>query len=358
MKYEFHAQFSLALRDSATQAFAISVLVGKREKHPSWKEIYQLQNTFEGINILAQSIITPYKELARMGTRLKADGYRYWIEYKANDFLKNQLNFVNDIGLRHSLPDLLQFPPGSWTVQITFTLRKPYLSKDDVDFYIIDNPVKKEWVFKVPYVAPSQWKGALRAAIMRELVEEQLEPEEFAKRRYRLVLLFGDEKGEEPGSIKGLAGYLDQMGGEEAAQLFRKMVRSHFGIPDDKPMPHLRGSLHFYPTFFGRIGLEAINPHPRDTGAGKNPIYFECVPAGTSGIFTLLYVPLDTGPKDEQSVQADLEAVASGVRAMLTTYGFGAKTSSGYGVADVLKNQSQIVPPDLEKVFWKAWEEK
>jgi len=59
------------------------------------------------------------------------------------------------------------------------------------------------------------------------------------------------------------------------------------------------------------------------------------VPAGTPGIFTLLYVPpVNT---DENTARADLKAVAKGVKVMLTQYGFGAKTSSGYGVAKIDK---------------------
>ncbi|RLB37493.1 MAG: CRISPR-associated protein [Deltaproteobacteria bacterium] len=370
MKHEFWAEFDLY--GTQDKRRAIEAFVGKQPLFSLWENI-----TDEAARQAMLAQLLPTEEECARRTKCKdyvkgKNGLQRW--YYAGDlrnprgvfqtFLYKRIRCMASIlglanhkaAINSPIPDLSIFPTGSWAMQVHFTLRKPYLSKDDVDFYIIDNPVKKEWVFKVPYVASSQWKGALRAAMVRELVEEQLEPEEFAKRRYRLVLLFGDEKGEEPGSIKGLAEYLDRMGGQEAAQHFRKMVREHFGVPDDKPMPHFRGRLHFYPTFFDRIGLEAINPHPRDTGAGKNPLYFECVPAGTSGIFTLLYVPLDAGPKDEAT--ADFKAVARGVRAMLTTYGFGAKTSSGYGVADVLKNQSQIVPPDLEKVFWKAWEEK
>lgn len=37
---------------------------------------------------------------------------------------------------------------------------------------------------------------------------------------------------------------------------------------------------------------------------------------------------------DEAIIQADLQAVVEGLRAMFTEYGFGAKTSSGYGVAE------------------------
>ena len=96
-----------------------------------------------------------------------------------------------------TLPPLSILPKGSWDLQLTFTLRKPYLSRDDMDFYILDNPVKKEWVFKVPYVAPSQWKGALRAAMTRALVErgQDLSDEEWIESRVQLTRLFGNEKG-------------------------------------------------------------------------------------------------------------------------------------------------------------------
>ncbi len=264
-------------------------------------------------------------------------------------WMGNILNLAKSHDTVHSsVPDLSIFPKGSWAIQVNFTLKKPYISKDDVEFYIIDNPVKKEWVFKVPYVAPSQWKGALRSAMVRQLVEwwnhleeEGRNPEEFARRRFRLALLFGSEKGEEPGSIKGLAEYLDRTGGKAAAQRFRELLKQHFSVPQNKPVPHFNGSLHFYPTFFDRIGLEVINPHDRKTGAGKQPIYFECAPAGTLGVFTLLYVPpVNT---DENTARADLNLVAEGVNAMLTQYGFGAKTSSGYGVAGDEVEQGRVL---------------
>ncbi len=273
--------------------------------------------------------------------------------YRRLRWMASILNFdVGEDVVPPSLPNLSIFPPGSWAIQISFTLRKPYISRDDTDFYIIGNPVKKEWVFKVPYVAPSQWKGALRAAMVRELVEwwqsqDKKDSKEFANRRFRMALLFGDEKGEESGSIKGLAKYLDEVGGDEAARLFREKVRKYFDIPEDKPMPHFQGHLHFYPTFFDKIGLEVINPHDRETGASvKGPIYFECVPQGTKGTFTLLYVPsyLSDKPEEAQNqAKRDLKTVLRGLYAMFKRYGFGAKTSSGYGVVKdatckVLKN--------------------
>jgi CRISPR-associated protein Cmr2 len=120
------------------------------------------------------------------------------------------------------------------------------------------------------------------------------------------------------------------------------------------------GRLHFYPTFFDRIGLEVINPHDRKTGTGKQPIYFECVPAGTYGTFTLLYVPLDLiGRREDvkEQAQEDLRAAAEGIRAMLTEYGFGAKTSSGYGVAKVEEKDTQVNPESWREIFLQGWKE-
>jgi CRISPR-associated protein Cmr2 len=213
-----------------------------------------------------------------------------------------------------SLPDLSLFPSGAWTLGFPFALLKPYLSQDDREFHILDNPVRKEWVFHVPYIAPSQWKGALRAA-MRQL-RGYTSWEQEAKDE-QMIRLFGNVKGEE----------------------------SAFSA----------GWLHFYPTYFDRIGLEVINPHPRDTGAGKQPIYFECVPAGTKGNFTLLYVPLGEVTKEE--MEADFWAVAQGLKAMFRVYGFGAKTSSGFGRAKVHEEQVEIRPEGLKAEWERVWGE-
>ena len=289
----------------------------------------------------------------------------YGEERPLDCFFSSQISsYLSDdaLGLLPLLPDPAMFPVSAWAIKLDFTLRKPYLSKDDCEFYILDNPIRKEWVFKVPYVAPSQWKGALRAAMVQELKwrwlglsDEEREKdeyvEEFAKRRFRMTLLFGDEKGEEPGALKGLARFLDDLGGEKAAQLYRERVRGFFK-KEEHPFHH-RGWLRFYPTYFDRIGLEVINPHPRDTGAGKQPIYFESVPPGTKGQFVLLYVPL--GEVTQEEAREDFRAVVQGIKAMFTKYGFGAKTSSGFGRAEVL-GKPEICSENL-KGLGEIWEE-
>jgi len=203
---------------------------------------------------------------------------------------------------------LASLPPYSWFLRFRFRLATPYLSKDDVPFYVIDNPVRKDKVLKLPMVAPTSWKGGLRAVLRSErgavcVEEERTDPV--------MVRLFGNVKGEEE--------------------------QDRFQA----------GRLHFFPTFFGQIGQEVINPHDREGGAGEQPIYFECVPREAEGVFTLLYVPFDMAdkpdewlhPKIQQSPSqiaiADLITVVDATAKLFTIYGFGAKISSGFGTAQV-----------------------
>lgn len=189
-------------------------------------------------------------------------------------------------------PNLDILPLGSWFLQFDFTLAKPYISHDDTPSYIIDNPVSTDRVFGLPLIRSSSWKGNLRSAVrqLKSWTDEQPE----------LVRLFGNSKG--------------------ADENFRA------------------GRLECYPTFFYRVGLEIINPHNRARKVGKNPILFECVPAGAKGTFSLLYVPFDligraTTEEISQQAEGDLRLVANAVREMMLTYGFSAKRTSGYGTA-------------------------
>jgi len=194
------------------------------------------------------------------------------------------------------LPNMDLLPTGSFFIHFTFTLQKPYLSRDDNDFYIVDNPIVRDKVFRWPMVRPSAWKGCLRHALW------QLGPQKEDKQIQRL-----------------------------------------FGSVKDNEDDGKRGCLNFYPTFFGESGLEVINPHERKTRVGKSPILMESAPIGSDGTFTLLYVPFNCIGQDEaeihQQVTEDLAMTVKGLSAMMTTYGFGAKTSSGFGTTtDKVKN--------------------
>jgi CRISPR-associated protein Cmr2 len=258
-----------------------------------------------------------------------------------NVFIDDEYKHLKSLGLLPTPPDMASLPPGSWFLQFTFTLAKPWISKDDDPFYVAEsvNPVRKDKVFKVPMMSAASWKGLLRWTAMHTrlvLKKDALSPEEFAQERFVQTLLFGDEKGEEPGQTKDFAAYLDALK-PEARQEYERLLRAYYELKPDDPLPHHSGRLMFYPTFFDRIDVEVINPHSRRTRAGTHPIYLECVPAGARGTFSLLYVPFDLIGKEDAEIQKqareDLQQVAEGLQGTFLTYGFSAKRSSGYGVA-------------------------
>ncbi len=272
-----------------------------------------------------------------------------------------RLKMMNDLKLLDPNPGeaLSHFPVCSFFLQIRFTLSKPYLSRDDEAFYIIDNPLKKEKVFSVPYIAPASWKGNLRWTTMymrialplaekkRELLDSVGEARaqeeykayaaELAEERLRHTLLFGSEQGWQEDRADGWTKYLDDLMKTQAKEKYRELLRKHFKVSKKDPIPHSQGRLQFFPTYLDRIDLEVINPHDRKTRTGKQPIYFEVSPAGAKGVFSLLYTPFDLVGNENTprtTVQKDLETVIEGVRGMLCEYGFSAKKSSGFGVAD------------------------
>ncbi len=181
----------------------------------------------------------------------------------------------------------------SFSLHVKFTLQKPYISKDDEGFYIHDNPVSKEKVFKVPYIRASSWKGNLLWAAK--------EANNLSEDDEKITRIFGNKKG------------------EESQEKLKK------------------GRLYTYPTFFNRISLDIINPHDRETKTGKNPITLEVVPPETDGDLYLLYVPFEMIGENEdrvkEEIKEDLLIICKAVRALLTEYGMSAKRTSGYGSA-------------------------
>ena len=302
LKHDLHANYALPAQDDQTQARGIDFLTGCIAAPPRrWPDLAEVKDAGARLCLLAQARIA-YTDRARVGQqRSKPGGLWHWIESgQAKAFFEDRRDrYLHPLALAPTLPDLTNLPAYSFALQFTFRLRKPYLSRDDTDWHILDNPVRKEKVFGLPMVAPTGWKGALRAAMRHKKEHTTL--------------------------------------GEE--QQDRQMMRLFGNVTDETREDAFRsGRLRFYPTFFTQAGLEVINPHPRASGAGKQPIYFECVPIDAEGVFTLLYVPFDLmgEPADKAHTELanDLTAIAEGIEAMLTVYGFGAKTSSGFGLTD------------------------
>lgn len=219
--------------------------------------------------------------------------------YQCKKFIKSQMEFLANLSLDEPNPNIKTLPKYSFFLQFKFKLKKPLYSHDDEDFYIIDNPVTKEHIFKIPMMRPSGWKGNLRSTMIKinNITTENCD---------------------------------------------NHLIKRLFGCTDEKGNIQKKGCLIFYPTYFDNIGLEVINPHDRTTKAGTNPILYEVVPKGSSGVFSLLYIPFDRIGDDDANKRGDsivcYREVFEAIKEMMTTYGFGAKTSSGYGVINKIEN--------------------
>lgn len=348
-------------------------------------------NPFTRSELLTSALPTPFKEIAR-------EHYRSLVREGYPKQIAEGLDWISRLGLEPSPIDgLATLPQYSFALEFQFVLTKPYLSQDDGAFYVIDNPVRKDKVFKVPYVSPTSWKGSLRAAATRGLLDtfsrllSATPPPNEAERatmlqalwaeRARRVALFGDEKESQAAFLnRWLASHILPKQPDRTAPERRKQVQEEanrlgrefeqyliqHGYRTEK-IEGRQGRLFFYPTFFNQIDLEIINPHDRKRRVGKKPILFECVPAGARGCFALLYVPFDRIGNEEadsekgvkslrEEVMDDFVLLARTLRAMFTKYGFGAKTSSGFGRARVLWKKEEGAKVQPENELWNEWE--
>lgn len=211
------------------------------------------------------------------------------------------LKFPNGLDLD---PDITHLPDWTWfAIDVSFTLVSPWYSKDDRPFHVMDNPVRKDRVFGVPFMSATSWKGYLRwACRMQAGLSDHLEKYDMKMDGWLdspwIHHLFGNEKGE----------------GEQ----FRS------------------GTLVFYPTWFDKIGFEVINPHSRTLRSGTQPIYYEVVPAGTKGRLRLLYAPLLGEIERDKLTPADfIDSLIDSIKALLETYGISAKRTAGWGTARI-----------------------
>ena len=235
-------------------------------------------------------------------------------EYRFSDMS----DYIPSSGILKIMPSYCFF------LQFKFFLSTPFISRDDEEFYICDNPVRKDKVFKVPMVSGSSWKGNMRWMAGKDIELKTEKPNEKLLKRIQLVKLFGNENEAEER-------YFNFLLSQEMVEKFKKEIKRWTNNGGLK-----RGRLNFYPTFFNRIGLEVINPHDRKTKAGTQPIYIESVPEGAVGTFSLLYMPFDLMGRPEGDVKneviKDMEAILPAIKRMMLTYGFSAKKSSGFGI--------------------------
>ncbi|ADG12837.1 protein of unknown function DUF324 [Methanocaldococcus infernus ME] len=283
----------------------------------------------------------------------------------------------------------LNLPKYSFGIWIKFKLNAPYFSKDDDEFYIIQNPIIKDYAFKVPMVRPSSWKGALANTFREILKEKDLSEKRILIESYLRIFGAGSEE------IKTIENYLKEKSknldklkksiinfilfelgltldietinkiknANSETQLFEnlkdKISEKLEDLKKDKFYPtefqtH-KGRLIIFPTYFDQLSLEIINYHDRRKRAGINPVYYEVVPKEAEGILQMVYVPYDgllkSGDELKKEMEQDLKYLCQAIN-KLAGLGIGAKTKLGWGrfeleekfclVLSNLENESEI----------------
>jgi len=306
----------------------------------------------------------------------------------SNNPIQKIQNISGIITDKNNIKDLIEkLPKYSFTVWVKFRLLDPYFSRDDDEFYIIQNPVLKEHVFKVPMVRGSSWKGALAGAFKKLLNEIDNE-------KYKIIESYLRIFGAGSDSIKGIESYLkeksknledfknnilefmlfelgmkvkkediDEIRKENNESKLIQKLRSKISNKLEKSQSNLpiefqthKGRAIFYPTYFERISLEIINPHDRRKRAGTVPIHYEVVPKDTEGILQIVYIPFDGVLKKDdelkEEVKQDLEWLCKAIEG-LADEGIGAKTKLGWGRFEI--NEKYLCIKDNTNFQVQGW---
>ena len=264
-----------------------------------------------------------------------------------------------------------QLIPYSFGILVEFKLKQPYFSRDDEEFYLIQNPVLKEKVFKVPMIRGSGWKGALANA-GRELIKEKYESENYIwKDVFSYLRIFGTGNEDFRNLMDMLnkhnyydelkksliryvlfnLGTLIKLSDLESNGDIKTLIEKYFNEFENKFLSTdnkkyyeaKKGRAVFYPTYFDKLSLEVINPHSRKTRAGTNPIHYEVVPKDTEGILQIVYIPFDGILKENEElkkeVEQDLEFLCNCIE-KVADLGIGAKTKLGWGTFEITQKKT------------------
>lgn len=312
--------------------------------------------------------------------------------YMKDDIItsKNKkLKFTNDKSLIEDYSGLIkiedcggylaQLPPYSFILMAEIKLKAPYFSRDDEPLYLIDNPVLKEKVFKVPMVNGSSWKGILATA-GKQLVNDSIDnflPYAriwgLGSSEYRSLLEYLDDSKQNPDELRsriirfslwelGLSLDKDDITliKNNPCEFLQKLSTNLTAqnVRNKNLLPYLqphKGRALFYPTFFDSISYEVINPHDRSRRAGINPIYYEVVPSGTIGKLQIIYIPYDALLTEDsilkEQVGKDLRFLCQSMD-KAAELGIGAKAKLGWGRFELTEKKYGIQGKDIEVEGW------
>lgn len=214
--------------------------------------------------------------------------------------------------LPESSVNLSVFPRYSARLLLKFHLLTPLLTKDDDPFYLFDNPARKDHLLGLPYLSAASVKGLSVDAYQRAF----------------------------PGQ-KPWIELSDSNKDPDRTRIFRyndPHARRLFGIADDgvkienEKGRSEKGRLHFSPIWFEKLQLLVMNPGDPTTAMGTQPIQFEAIAPGQTGLLEVVYFnPYGVKDSDEATVRADLARWLAAVATWWLALGLGAKRLAGYG---------------------------
>jgi hypothetical protein len=220
---------------------------------------------------------------------------------------------IDRAGLRVTPVDISVLPPFSAAVTLRCRLLAPLLTRDDDPFYLFDNPVRKDHVYGVPFLAAASLKGLAADAFQRGFPHE-LPWQDLGK---------GDQ-------VRTMRYRQDTVAAKRL-----------FGIASDNPaqLASEAGRLHFSPLWFSHVQYLVMNPTSTDgSGIGTQPIQFEAVaPVTDKGkpvqaeINFFYFNPAGAKDSDEPTARADLACFVGALAAWWPALGLGAKRLAGYG---------------------------
>lgn len=229
---------------------------------------------------------------------------------------------IDAAGLRGAGVDVAALPLGSAAVDLRFRLISPLLTRDDDAFHLFDNPVRKDHVFGVPFLAAASLKGLAADAFRRGFPVEG-----------------------EP--ARGNA--------QERTVRYRRssaIARRLFGIASDEPeaFASAAGRLHFAPAWFPHVQYLVMNPTKNDgSGIGTLPIHFEAVaPADDKGravegtVSFFYFNPAGAAEADLETARTDVACLVGALAAWWPALGLGAKRLAGYGAVAPLAARCRI----------------
>lgn len=260
---------------------------------------------------------------------------------------------------------------GSFGLWYEFQFESPYFSRDDDELYVVQNPMLKEQISKIPMIRGSSWKGLLSSVALDKLKEkvESKDIKEIISCYSNFVRIFGtgsenfreaekeiekiieeDEKKKNTKLTEKLFEYcvfdlgidvnIQKDGTNINKQLIDEIVKKQNKEKVKDIFSVGKGRAIFYPTYLNKLNYEVINPHSRKNRAGRNPIMYEVVPKGTKGIFQLVYIPYDGILMEksnlEDEMKSDKEFIEEILEEALENVGIGAKTKLGWGRGKLL----------------------